>query len=120
MWEWLPPTSAVKTRLAGFVDDSRWGDAEWMQAAQTTYLQTLLQIAWVGFRLVGDAPQFAPVRTPRTREDVIAERLKAAEEAEAARVHDVRMDYLRTLRPPPGTHNLRPTITPRPGTPAGD
>ncbi|MGI5201626.1 hypothetical protein ACQEU6_08600 [Spirillospora sp. CA-108201] len=110
MWEWLPATSAVKTRLAGIVDDRRWSDGEWMQAAQTTYLQTLLQVAWVGFRLTGDVPTFSPVRTPRTREDVAAERLAAAAAAEAERVQAARMDYLRTLRPPPGTHNLRPTL----------
>lgn len=109
MWDWLPPTSAVKTRLAGVVDDRRWGDTEWMQAAQTTHLQTLLQAAWVGFRIPGDVPEFSPVPTPRTREDAAAERREAAATVEADRVHGARMDYLRAFRPPPGgSFDLRP------------
>ncbi|MER6809991.1 hypothetical protein ABT299_11980 [Spirillospora sp. NPDC000708] len=107
MWTWLPPTSAVKTRLAGVVDDRRWGDMEMLQATQTTYLQTLLKIAWVGFRLPDDLPTFPPVKMPRTRADVAAERLKAREDAEAERMQAARMDYLRQMRPPPGAHNLR-------------
>ncbi|WP_242890804.1 hypothetical protein [Actinomadura litoris] len=106
MWTWLPSTSAVKTRLAGVVDDRRWGEMEMLLAAQTTYLQALLKIVWVGFRLP-DLPTLAPVATPRTRADVAAERLKAQADAENDKVHTARLDHLRQLRPPPVAHNLQ-------------
>ncbi|MBO2459821.1 hypothetical protein [Actinomadura violacea] len=101
LWEWLPSTSATKTAMAGVVDDRRWGDTEWLLAAQVTHLRTLLQVAWAGFRLPGDTPTFEPVRAPRTAADVAADRKKAREKAEADRLQAARMAYLRTLRPPP-------------------
>jgi hypothetical protein len=85
--------------MAGVVDDRRWGDTEWLLAAQVTHLRTLLQVAWVGFRLPGDAPTFQPVRTPRSAADVAADRKKAREQAEADQLQVARMAYLRKFRP---------------------
>ena len=35
-----------------------------MRAANLTYLQTLVKVAWVGHRLKGKAPDYKPVSTP--------------------------------------------------------
>ncbi|MFV2172345.1 hypothetical protein ACFHW2_11815 [Actinomadura sp. LOL_016] len=63
-YEWLPEESATKAAQAGDSAGRRWSEADWMRAANLTYLQTLIKVAWVGHRLKGNAPDYKPVSTP--------------------------------------------------------
>ncbi|MFE9099843.1 hypothetical protein [Actinomadura geliboluensis] len=61
---WLPEESAAKSAQAGDKAGRRWSERDWMAAAQVTYLQTVIQILWVGLRLQGRAPKTTPVNAP--------------------------------------------------------
>ncbi|MCP9947280.1 hypothetical protein [Actinomadura madurae] len=96
---WLPEESATKSAQAGDKAGRRWSEQEWMQAAQITYLQTIISILWVGQRLKGRPPKSAPVSVPvYARPDPTPEE-KAKQDAHLARVAALRK-YSPSYRPP--------------------
>lgn len=99
---WLPENSATKAAQAGDTQGRRWSEAEWLAAAQVTYLQTVLQVLWVGLRIKGSPPKVTPVKTPSyaQREPTAAE--KAKQSAHLARVAALRK-YSPSHQPPADT-----------------
>jgi hypothetical protein len=65
-----------------------------MQAAQITYLQTVISILWVGLRLKGRPPKAAPVQVP-----VYARPEPTAEEKHKQAEHAARVAALRKFSP---------------------
>lgn len=96
---WLPEESATKAAQAGDEHGRRWSEREWMLAAQITYLQSIIQILWVGLRIKGRPPQVTPVKAPvYARPEPTAEEQKKQQE-HLARVAALRK-YSPTYRPP--------------------
>ncbi|NEA22587.1 hypothetical protein [Actinomadura bangladeshensis] len=90
LYDWLPEDSATKAAQAGDEKGRRWGEQEWMLAAQITYLQTVVSILWVGLQLKGRPPKFTPVQTPVYTRPVPTAEEKAKQDAHLARVAALR------------------------------
>ncbi|TDD37897.1 hypothetical protein E1287_07520 [Actinomadura sp. KC06] len=103
---WLPEESATKAAQAGDEKGRRWSEREWMQAAQITYLQTVIQVLWVGLRLKGRPPKTAPVRAP-----VYARPEPTPEEQAKQAAHLARVAALRKYSP---SHQQPPADDPPP------
>lgn len=97
---WLPEESATRAAQAGDDKGRRWAEREWLAAAQVTYLQTVLQILWVGLRLKGNPPKMAPVNTPAYTRPAPTKEEKKKQDEFRARVAALRK-YSPSYQPPP-------------------
>lgn len=92
LYDWLPMESRTKSAQRDDALDRRWGEADYMRATTIILLQSLIRIAWVGGRLVGEPPKMQPPVIPQTAAEL-------DEVAAKRREREEKLAGIRRLRP---------------------